>query len=410
MNRVNNVVDGNEVVDANEAIDSVDGEDDIDGADGNDVVDCVNSRDGANGNEVVDGEDGADDSDFYDPDNNIEVDDDDLIFEENVGHDIERDWIVPPQSQTKTTVLEEDSDYALSDVVLSDCESDDDSIRRYPEFNANADMANPEFKVGMIFGSFKEFKCAVKEYAIKNRRNIQFEKNDTVRVKVVCKGGCPWNIWVSRMGKETDNVQVKTYNSSHTCANEHNIKFLTVDWLVKRYLDVFRADPRWSLPGIIHQIKSDLYMEISTQKAWNVKFKALKILAGKEGAQYAKLQDYAAELKKSNVGSAIFYDLQYQVFRRAYICLAACKNGFLAGCRRILSFDGCYLKGRYGGQLLSAIGIDSNDCIFPIAYAVVETENTNSWHWFLQLLANDLGIANSHAWTFMSDRQKVFLI
>jgi MULE transposase domain len=212
------------------------------------------------------------------------------------------------------------------------------------------------------------------------------------------------------MGKETDNVQVKTYNSSHTCANEHNIKFLTIDWLVKRYLDVFRADPRWSLPGIIHQIKSDLYMEISTQKAWNVKSKTLKILAGKEGAQYAKLQDYAAELKKSNVGSAIFYDLQYQVFRRAYICLAACKNGFLAGCRRILSFDGCYLKGRYGGQLLSAIGIDANDCIFSIAYAVVETENTNSWHWFLQLLANDLGIVNSHAWTFMSDRQKVFLI
>jgi hypothetical protein len=28
----------------------------------------------------------------------------------------------------------------------------------------------------------------VKEFAIKNRRNIQFEKNDIVRVKVVCKG------------------------------------------------------------------------------------------------------------------------------------------------------------------------------------------------------------------------------
>jgi hypothetical protein len=159
MNRVNNVVDDNEVVNANGAIDGVDGEDDIDGADGNDVVDCVNSGDGADGNEVVDGEDGADDSDFYDPDNDIEVDDDDLIFEANVGHSIERDWIVSPQSQTKTTVLEGDLHYALSDILLSDCESDNDSTRRYPEFNANADMANPEFKVGMIFGSFKEFKC-----------------------------------------------------------------------------------------------------------------------------------------------------------------------------------------------------------------------------------------------------------
>jgi MuDR family transposase len=140
-------------------------------------------------------------------------------------------------------VLEEDSDYAPSDVLLSDCESDDDSTRRYPEFNANADMANPEFKVGMIFGSFKEFKCAVKEFAIKNRRNIQFEKNDIVRVKVVCKGDV-LGIFGFHAWEKKDNVQAKTYNSSHTCANEHNIKFLTVDWLVKRCLDVFRADPR----------------------------------------------------------------------------------------------------------------------------------------------------------------------
>jgi hypothetical protein len=34
------------------------------------------------------------------------------------------------QSQTKTTVLEEDSDYTLSDVLLSDCESDDGSKKK----------------------------------------------------------------------------------------------------------------------------------------------------------------------------------------------------------------------------------------------------------------------------------------
>jgi hypothetical protein len=50
-----------------------------------------------------------------------------------------------------------------------------------------------------------------------------------------------------------------------------NIKFLTVDWLVKRHLDTFRADLGWSLLDIIHRMRSDLYMEISTQKAWNVK-------------------------------------------------------------------------------------------------------------------------------------------
>ncbi|KAJ1703320.1 hypothetical protein LUZ63_003099 [Rhynchospora breviuscula] len=348
---------------------------------------------------------GEDDvSDFYDPDNDVEADDDDVVNKRDVINDISiMDWIVPYKSDT----IEDDSDYALSDVLLSGSESDDDrTVVRYPEFNALVDMANPQFKVGMVFGSFEEFKKAVKEYAIKQRRNIHFKKNDTIRVNAVCKDDCPWNIWVSHMGNGTENIQVKTYNPSHTCSNEHNIKFLTVKWLVRKYLETFRADPNWSLPGIQVRVRDDLHLDISRQKAWKVRYNALQILAGKEGEQYAKLHSYAAEIRKTNPGSTVIYDLRNKVFKRAYICLAACKQGFLSGCRPIISVDGCFLKTRYGGQLLTAVGIDANDCIFPVAYAVVEGETSESWRWFLQLLATDLQINNSHAWTFMSDRQK----
>jgi hypothetical protein len=34
------------------------------------------------------------------------------------------------------------------------------------------------------------------------------------------------------------------------------------------------------------------------------------------------------------------------------------------------------------GQLLTAVGIDPNDCIFPIAMAVVEVESMKTWTWF----------------------------
>jgi MULE transposase domain len=68
------------------------------------------------------------------------------------------------------------------------------------------------------------------------------------------------------------------------------------------------------------------------------------------------------------------------------------------------------LKSGYGGFLLAAVAVDANDCIFPISYAVVEGENSESWRWFLQILATDIGIMNSNAWTFMSDRQKVHII
>lgn len=77
------------------------------------------------------------------------------------------------------------------------------------------------------------------------------------------------------------------------------------------------------------------------------------------------------------------------------------------GCRPIIGLDGCHLKGPFGGQLLSAVGTDSNDGMYPIAWAVVETEDTSSWTWFLELLVQDLGVENSHHWTFISDKQKV---
>ena len=68
--------------------------------------------------------------------------------------------------------------------------------------------------------------------------------------------------------------------------------------------------------------------------------------------------------------------------------------------------DGCHIKTKFGGQLLTAVGMDPNDCIYPIAIAVVEVESLATWKWFLQKLKEDLGIDNTYPWTIMTDKQK----
>lgn len=90
-----------------------------------------------------------------------------------------------------------------------------------------------------------------------------------------------------------------------------------------------------------------------------------------------------------------------------HVCLDPLKARFLEGCRPIILLDGCFLKGYFGGHLLTAVGLIANDCIYPIAWARVDKENHDNWSWFLELLAGDLGINNSNHWAFMSDRQKV---
>ena len=65
-------------------------------------------------------------------------------------------------------------------------------------------------------------------------------------------------------------------------------------------------------------------------------------------------------------------------FERLYVCLDACKRGFLAACRPFIGVDGCHLKDEYPRQILTAVGKDGNNGVNPIAFAVVEAETKYS--------------------------------
>ena len=77
------------------------------------------------------------------------------------------------------------------------------------------------------------------------------------------------------------------------------------------------------------------------------------------------------------------------------------------GCRLLVGLDGCHLKGKFGGHILSATARDGNDNIFSVALGVVEQENKDSWVWILQTFADDIGRPDELNLVFISDRQKV---
>ena len=52
---------------------------------------------------------------------------------------------------------------------------------------------------------------------------------------------------------------------------------------------------------------------------------------------------------------------------------------------------------------MTAIGIDCNKQIVPIAFAFVENENTESWYWFLERLKNHV-VAGRPNVCLISDR------
>lgn len=200
---------------------------------------------------------------------------------------------------------------------------------------------------------------------------------------------------------------VKTYVGDHTCSREREIKQFTAMYLSEKYLKEFRADDKMSIRNIGRKVQKDFNLKVSRNKLLRARREALKKIHGDEVKQYNQLWDYGQELRRSNPGSCLYFNLRERNFSTLYMSLDACKRGLLKGCRPLICLDGCHIKTKFGGQLLTAVGIDPNDCIYPIAVAVVETESINTWKWFLQTLKDDLGIQNSASWTFMTNRQKV---
>ena len=172
----------------------------------------------------------------------------------------------------------------------------------------------------------------------------------------------------------------------------------------------FKDSESWSAADFMNQVQKDFVLECSRVKAYRAKKLAAEVIEGSYKEQYSTLWDYGAELKRSNPGSTIQFETEPDssgnpIFKRMYVCFQGCKSG-VRHCRPVVGLDGCHIKGHHTGQLLTAVGIDGNNGIFPIAYAVVESECKSSWTWFLNLLKEEISIVNGHHWTFISDKQK----
>jgi transposase-like protein len=77
--------------------------------------------------------------------------------------------------------------------------------------------------------------------------------------------------------------------------------------------------------------------------------------------------------------------------------------------RRFVAVDGTFLKARFIQTLLLAVGIDADGHNTILAWAVVESENRNSWEWFFRHLRRAIPTISLEACTLISDRDKGLL-
>nr|KAJ0200453.1 hypothetical protein LSAT_V11C600323530 [Lactuca sativa] len=341
------------------------------------------------------------------------------------------------------------------------------------------------YTLGQKFKTKKDVKEYINKHVVETKRDLHFEKNDITRIRAKCRGvvpdmsggpwtksrtgfkdktinmkegKCPWVVLVFRP-KETDDWEVNTLVSEHRCVQSRTIKACNYKYIAKHIVKQIESNPTIPVNALQEDLIQKFEMNMSRMKVHRAKALAQKHVFGDFQKQYAILRGYGLELMERNPGTNVKIDCHTEpnlnsdtrMFRRIYICLGALKEGFKVNLRDFIGLDGTFMKGPYPGQILTAVGVDSHNGIYPLAkvlngvrrgvaarsslklnepwramahasrhgatfrtlplaYALVENETANSWTWFLEQLGDDLELYANSNFTFISDRQKGIIL
>ncbi|XP_077240353.1 putative protein FAR1-RELATED SEQUENCE 10 [Tasmannia lanceolata] len=141
----------------------------------------------------------------------------------------------------------------------------------------------------------------------------------------------------------------------------------------------------------------------------------LEIKCGNVEDSYRILPAFEVEIMDRNPGSYMHVFRHKNLrprgddkFARLFWTFGPCVRPFRTS-RPIILVDGTHLRRKYLGILLIAIDVDGNNDLYPLAFEVVETENEDSWEWFLKLLKRHILQKQMNVFTICSDRQNGLL-
>ncbi|XP_057730518.1 uncharacterized protein LOC130945838 [Arachis stenosperma] len=192
--------------------------------------------------------------------------------------------------------------------------------------DAEGSAGMTEFQVGQQFQDKDEALLSVKTYSI--RRGVQYKvvESDYRRYVGKCsefENGCTWLIRMSLRQR-------------------------------KGIWEVKRADASVSIKVLLNATAAHFGFRPTYRRVWLAKQKAIAVIYGDWDELYNKLP---------------------RLFWTFPPCIEAFRH-----CKLLVSIDGTHLYGKYGGTLLVAIAQDGNSNILPVAFALVEGENAESWH------------------------------
>ncbi|XP_024015956.1 uncharacterized protein LOC112089207 [Eutrema salsugineum] len=263
--------------------------------------------------------------------------------------------------------------------------------------------------VGKIYASKEECRIGLALYAIKHIFTFYQSTTKKNYFVVSCTDRkCDWRILAHEV-KDCGYYELVKMNLKHICAFEMRNKFrkkatsrIIAAVYKSKYGNPENGPKALSLQQLVLE---DLRVNASYMKCHRAKEFAVLGTRGEDSDSYMRLSQYLYLIKLANPGTVTALETENDDgivrFKYCFLAFGASIQGFRK-VRHVLVLDGTHLTGRYKGVLMTCCGQDANFQVFPLAFAVVDSENDAAWTWFLGNVARL--IADSKCLSIISDR------
>ncbi|KAL4583140.1 hypothetical protein LXL04_007705 [Taraxacum kok-saghyz] len=231
------------------------------------------------------------------------------------------------QEDAVETKPEPVDDHFLNKLCPKREEADGEFQQEYPFHNPNMAWDNMVPVIGMQFSNSAELKELLANYAVKHGL---------------------WASWLI----QGENFQIKSLIEEHNCSRSFKLgSIVTYKWIGKHFVSEILERPKMSYRKMKAFISKKFNITVSIGQCRNARKFALSEIEGNLIEHYGRLWDYVEEISRSNPGSTVQALLDRGFFKGFYVCFKGVRDGWVDGCRKIISIDGCFLKGICKGDL-----------------------------------------------------------
>ncbi|KAI3474605.1 hypothetical protein Pfo_029774 [Paulownia fortunei] len=324
----------------------------------------------------------ADEDDDGDDDGDgVEIDDLEEMYEQHdEGNSSQHQ--VPVYTSLPSTTNEYDSNRTIPFFTTCYPEIVVDSID-IPNKEKFYDSSIGELEKGMVFKDKKNLQASVKDYSVRVvRREYRVVESTPKLWKVECSHStsttwCNWGLRASLKAK-LGLWKITKWAGPHTCLmNSVSVdhRNLCKNMIARLLTGIVQCDTAYEIKYVQQNMK-----EKYQKYLWHL------------GEPVRKLPNYLEALQKLNPGTIVEWhhiDTEFaekKILKYVFWAFKSCIDGF-QNYRKVISVDGTHLYTKYKHKLLIAVGIDANQQVLPLAFAVVDEETFTSWRWFLHMLS-----------------------